>query len=140
MAEDLMTKLAGRAIRLLGLLALMPVSALWAKPALADIVVGVALPRTGPVASIGDQVFRGATAAAKDINDKGGILGQKLVLAFEDDACDPKQAVSVANRFVQNGVRLVVGHVCSGASIVASDIYAENGIVMVSPASNSAKL
>ena len=106
----------------------------------ADIVIGVALPRTGPVASVGEQVFKGANAAAKDINDKGGILGQKLVLAFEDDACDPKQAVSVANRFLQNGTRLIVGHVCSGASIVASDIYAENGMLMVSAASNSAKL
>src|SRR3954468_18365869 len=106
----------------------------------ADVVVGVALPRTGSVAAIGDQVLNGASAAAKAINDKGGINGQKLVLDIQDDACDPKQAVSVANRFMQGPVRLVVGHVCSGASIVASDIYAENGAVMMSPASNSAKL
>jgi branched-chain amino acid transport system substrate-binding protein len=106
----------------------------------ADVVVGVALPRTGSVAAIGDQVLNGASAAAKAINDKGGINGQKLVLDVQDDACDPKQAVSVANRFMQGPVRLVVGHVCSGASIVASDIYAENGAVMMSPASNSAKL
>lgn len=106
----------------------------------ADVVIGVALPRTGSVASIGDQVANGVNAAAKDINEKGGVNGQKLVLEIQDDACDPKQAVSVANRFVQNGVKLVVGHVCSGASIVASEVYAENGIVMVSPASNSARL
>jgi branched-chain amino acid transport system substrate-binding protein len=106
----------------------------------ADVVIGVALPRTGAVAAIGDQVFNGATAAAQAINDKGGINGQKVVLEVQDDACDPKQAVSVANRFMQMQVRLIVGHVCSGASIVASDIYAENGAVMVSPASNSARL
>jgi branched-chain amino acid transport system substrate-binding protein len=106
----------------------------------ADIVIGVALPRTGPIAAIGEQIFHGTSLAAKDINDKGGVLGQKIVLRYEDDACDPKQAVSVANRFIQGKVDLVVGHVCSGASIVASDIYAENGSVMMSPASNSAKL
>src|SRR5688500_18388770 len=93
----------------------------------ADVTIGVALPRPGSVASIGDQVFNGATAAAKAINEKGGVNGQKLVLDFQDDVCDPKQAVSVANRFIQSQTRLIVGHVCSGASIVASDLYAENG-------------
>ncbi len=106
----------------------------------ADIVFGVALPRTGPQAAIGDQILNGVVAAAKDVNDAGGINGQTLVLQVEDDACDPKQAVSVANRFIQGGVKLVVGHMCSGTSIVASDIYAENGALMISPASNSAKL
>ena len=106
----------------------------------AEVVIGVALPRTGAVASIGDQVLNGVNAAAADVNSKGGINGEKLVLEIQDDACDPKQAVSVANRFMQGKVRLVVGHVCSGASIVASDIYAENGAVMITPASNSAKL
>src|SRR3954470_23648631 len=106
----------------------------------ADVVVGVALPRTGSVAAIGDQVLNGASAAAKAINDKGGINGQKLVLDVQDDACDPKQAVSVANRFMQGPVRLIIGQMCSGASIVASDVYAEHGALMISPASNSAKL
>ncbi len=109
-------------------------------PARADVVVGVALPRTGNIAAIGDQVLNGAQAAAKLINAGGGVLGQRLVLDVEDDACDPRQAVSVANRLVGAGVRLVVGHVCSGASMAASDVYAENGVVMVTPASNVAKL
>jgi branched-chain amino acid transport system substrate-binding protein len=106
----------------------------------ADVVIGVALPRTGSVASIGDQVLNGVRAAAKDVNDKGGINGEKVVLDVQDDVCDPKQAVSVANRFVQNGIKMVVGHVCSGASIVASEVYAENSIVMITPSSNTAKL
>ena len=106
----------------------------------ADVVFGVALPRTGAVASIGDQVLNGVNAAAADINAKGGINGEKLVLEIQDDACDPKQAVSVANRFMQGKTRLIVGHVCSGASIVASDVYVESGGVMITPASNSAKL
>lgn len=106
----------------------------------ADVTFAVALPRTGPVASIGDQVLNGVNAAVQDVNAKGGVNGQKLVLDVQDDACDPKQAVSVANRFIQSDEKLVVGHVCSGASIVASDLYAENGAVMITPASNSARL
>lgn len=109
-------------------------------PVCADVTLGLALPRSGPLASIGDQVLSGANAAARDINARGGVGGQRLVLQVEDDACDPRQAVSVANRLVQNRVRFVVGHVCSGASIVASDVYAEAGALMISPASNIAKL
>ena len=122
--------------RSLALLAALAV----ALPARADVTFGVALPRTGPTAAIGDQILNGVTAAAKDVNDRGGVNGEKLVLDVQDDACDPKVAVSVANRFAASGVKIVVGHMCSGASIVASDIYAENGAVMISPASNSAKL
>ena len=106
----------------------------------ADVVFGVALPRTGPTAAIGDQILDGITSAVRDVNAAGGIAGQTVALDVQDDACDPKQAVSVANRFVAGSVRLIVGHMCSGASIVASDIYAENGALMITPASNSAKL
>ncbi|ACL58047.1 Extracellular ligand-binding receptor [Methylobacterium nodulans ORS 2060] len=106
----------------------------------ADVVVGVVVPRTGPVAAIGDQVLNGVNAAVKDVNDHGGLNGEKLVIDVQDDACDPKQAVSVANRFLQNKVRLIVGHVCSGATMTASEIYAENGDVMITPSANVAKL
>jgi branched-chain amino acid transport system substrate-binding protein len=126
-------------MRLLPRICALALAAL-ATSAQADVVFGVALPRTGPVASIGDQVLNGVKAAMEDVNARGGVNGQKLVLDVQDDACDPKQAVSIANRFVQGNVRFVVGHVCSGASIVASDIYAENGAIMMTPASNSAKL
>lgn len=106
----------------------------------ADIVIGLAIPVSGPVATIGDQVRNGATAAIEAANAKGGVLGQKLVLDVQDDACDPRQAVSVANRFVDAHVDLVVGHVCSGASMAASNVYAEAGALMITPASNTAKL
>jgi branched-chain amino acid transport system substrate-binding protein len=105
----------------------------------AEVKIGVALPRTGPLASIGEQITNGVTAAVKATNENAPEA-EKIVLDIEDDACDPKQAVSVANKFVTAKIGLVVGHVCSGASITASDIYAENGVLMMTPASNSAKL
>lgn len=105
-----------------------------------DLRITVAVPRTGTVATAGDQVVAGAQEAAKAINAAGGVGGRRIVLDIEDDACDPKQAISVANRVVGEGIALVDGHVCSAASIAASPIYAEAGTVMMSPASVSAKL
>jgi branched-chain amino acid transport system substrate-binding protein len=76
----------------------------------------------------------------KDINAKGGVLGKKLHLAVGDDACDPKQAVAVANQMANNNVVLVAGHFCSGASIPASAVYAENGVLQITPASTNPML
>ena len=68
------------------------------------------------------------------------MLGQKLKLVVGDDACDPKQAVAVANKFVSQKVVFVAGHFCSGSSIPASKVYTEEGILQISPASTNPKL
>ncbi|MQW65091.1 ABC transporter substrate-binding protein [Sinorhizobium meliloti] len=81
------------------------------------------------------SIKNGVTLAVEDINAKGGILGEKIRVQFEDDPGDPKQAISVANRLVAAGVRFVIGHQNSGASIPASEVYAENGIILISPSS-----
>jgi branched-chain amino acid transport system substrate-binding protein len=80
---------------------------------------------------------RGAEMAVKDINDKGGLLGKKLVLEVGDDACDPKQAVAIANKFAVSGVVFVAGHYCSSTSIPASAVYADAGILEITPASTN---
>jgi branched-chain amino acid transport system substrate-binding protein len=113
------------------------VSAL-SSPVLADdITIAVAGPMTGPVASIGDQMKRGAEAAAAAINEAGGVSGRKIKIVVEDDACDPKQAVAVANIIVGQQIKFVDGHACSGSSIPAADIYAESNVLMMSPASSN---
>lgn len=105
-----------------------------------DLTIAVAGPLTGPLATIGDQLKQGAQAAADAINAKGGVLGRKIKLQLEDDQCDPKQAVSVANRIVASGVQFVDGHACSGSSIPASAVYADNGTLMMTPASSNPAL
>lgn len=109
-------------------------------PARADIHIAAAGPVTGPLASLGEQMLDGAKRAVADINARGGVLGQKLVLHIGDDQCDPKQAVSVASRMAARGVVFVAGHFCSGASIPASRVYDEEGVIMISPASTAPKL
>jgi branched-chain amino acid transport system substrate-binding protein len=106
----------------------------------ADLKIATAGPMTGQYASFGLQMKAGAEMAVKDINAAGGVLGQKLVLEIGDDACDPKQAVAVANQMVNKGVVFMAGHFCSGSSIPASAVYDEEGIVQISPASTNPKL
>ncbi|MGO2134583.1 branched-chain amino acid ABC transporter substrate-binding protein [Marinobacter sp.] len=105
--------------------------------AAADIKIGVAGPITGPVAQYGDMQFSGTRMAIKQINAAGGVMGEKLVAVEYDDVCDPKQAVTVANQMVNDGVRYVVGHLCSSSTQPASDIYEDEGILMITPASTS---
>ncbi len=102
-----------------------------------DLVIAVAGPITGQLATIGDQFKTGAQAAADAINAAGGVNGRQIKISLQDDVCDPKQAVSVANRIAAEGIKFVDGHACSGSSIPASAVYAENGILMMSPASSN---
>jgi branched-chain amino acid transport system substrate-binding protein len=81
----------------------------------------------------------GAEQAVADINKAGGVLGEKLVIEVSDDRCDRKQAESVANQMVGRKVALIVGHLCSGASVVAAPIYSDAGIVQISPGARAAR-
>jgi branched-chain amino acid transport system substrate-binding protein len=105
----------------------------------ADITIAVAGPITGSNAALGDQIVAGAKQAVAEINASGGVLGQQLVLEIGDDACDPKQAVSVAEQLAAKKVVFVAGHVCSSSSIPASAVYSDAGIIQISPASTNPK-
>jgi len=105
-----------------------------------DIEIATAGPMTGPYAVFGAQMKAGAEQAVADINAKGGVMGKQLVLEVGDDVCDPKQAVAVANQFAGKGVVFVAGHFCSGSSIPASDVYQEEDILQISPASTNPQL
>ena len=106
-------------------------------PAAAQIQIATVGPMTGEYATFGAQMKAGAEQAVADLNKAGGLLGQQLVLSIGDDACDPKQAVSVANQMAAKKVKLVAGHFCSGSSIPASKVYGEEGILQISPASTN---
>jgi branched-chain amino acid transport system substrate-binding protein len=101
------------------------------------IPVAVVGPVTGQYASFGAQMKNGGEMAVADINAAGGVLGKQLDLKIGDDACDPKQAVAVANQMAGADVALVAGHYCSGSSIPASKVYAESDLVQISPASTN---
>ena len=106
-----------------------------------DIInIAVVGPMTGQQATFGAQMRAGVEQAVNDVNASGGVLGKQIKLAIGDDACDPKQAVAVANKMAGKDIKLVVGHFCSGSSIPASKVYSEENIVMISPGSTNPKL
>ena len=112
----------------------------YAGAASADVKMGVAGPVTGPNASFGAQLTQGVGQAAEDFNKSGGILGQKVSVETGDDVSDPKQGVSVANKFVGDGVKFVVGHFNSGVTIPASEVYADNGVLFITPSATNPKV
>lgn len=108
-----------------------------APAAFADIKIGIGIPATGPNASMGEQIKRGVDQAVEDINAKGGLLGEKIVTTVGDDRSDPKEGVSVANKFISENVKFVIGHYNSGVSMPASKEYADGGILEITPASTN---
>ncbi|SUC79065.1 Leu/Ile/Val/Thr-binding protein precursor [Providencia stuartii] len=121
---------------LAGSIAMVFSQPIWAK----EVKIAVVGAMSGPVAQYGDMEFTGARQAVADINAKGGINGDTLVAVEYDDACDPKQAVAVANKVINDGIRYVIGHLCSSSTQPASDIYEDEGIIMITPAATNADL
>lgn len=114
--------------------------AAWTAAAAEVVRIGCVAPLTGPQAHLGKDIENGARLAVDAINAGNPTLGGKPVrfeLQVEDDQADPKTATVVAQKLADEGVKGVVGHLNSGASIPASRIYSENGIPQVSPASTA---
>jgi branched-chain amino acid transport system substrate-binding protein len=114
----------------------------FADGASAQIKLGIGGPITGGSATFGAQLKNGVEQAIADINAAGGILGQKIQAPpfIGDDRADPKEGVSVANKFVGEGVKFVIGHFNSGVTIPASDVYQENGMLVITPAATNPKV
>lgn len=101
------------------------------------IKIAVVGPTTGQVTQYGDMVREGVDTAIERINATGGVNGKKLEAVVIDDGCEPKQGPVAANRVVNDKIGFVVGHVCSGATIAATEIYNNEGVVMVTPSATS---
>ncbi|MFM0223261.1 branched-chain amino acid ABC transporter substrate-binding protein [Paraburkholderia dipogonis] len=104
------------------------------------VKIGHAAPLTGPIAHLGKDNENGARLAVDEINTQGlTIDGHKIQLELDaqDDAADPKTGTAVAEKFVDDHVVAVVGHLNSGVSIPASKIYSDAGIVQISPSSTN---
>lgn len=106
----------------------------------AQVKFAVAGPLTGSNAAFGAQLKNGFDQAVADINGAGGILGQKIASSTGDDVGDPKQGVSLANKFSAEGVKFVIGHFNSGVTMPASEVYQENGILAITPASTNPRV
>jgi len=92
---------------------------------------------SGDLAPYGISAVRGYELAVEDINAKGGILGKKVELLIGDDVCKPEIAVNMAMKLVSDGAQMIVGHVCSGATLAANKVYKDAKLLVVSPASTN---
>jgi branched-chain amino acid transport system substrate-binding protein len=101
------------------------------------IKIGIAGPMTGPDAKMGTDFRQGASIAIEEWNALGGVMGKKVEAVIEDDQSDPKQAVAVANKIVNEGAIGIIGHFNSSCSIPASDVYERAGTPMITPASTN---
>ena len=102
-----------------------------------EIKIGLAGPHTGDLAPYGLPSKSAAEMAVAEINAAGGIGGKKLVLVPGDDQCKPELATNVATKLVSEGVKVVIGHVCSGATKAALGIYKEAKVTVVSPSATA---
>lgn len=104
------------------------------------IKLGVAGAHSGDLASYGIPSIKAAELVVKNINAKGGILGRQVKLLVEDDACKPEMAVNTATKLVSQGVHVVLGHICSGATKAALGIYKDLKIIVMSPSATNPDL
>ncbi len=110
-------------------------------PAGETIKIAVVTDLTGPIAEMGLDIQQAAEVALAEINEAGGIQGFQVEFLVEDDRCSPDEGTTVANRVVSNpDIVAVVGHICSGATIAASDVYEDYLIPMVSPSATAANV
>lgn len=101
------------------------------------IKFAIAGPYTGALTQYGEMVRQGVDTAVEQINAEGGVLGKQIEIVQVDDACEPKQGPVVANRIVNDEIGYVIGHVCSGATIAATEIYDDEGIIMITPSATA---
>jgi len=105
-----------------------------------EIKIGAILPLTGDAAQWGIPPLRGAELAVREINETN-FLNFKLTLIVEDGKCNPKEAVSAFNKIITvDKVKLVMGEVCSGATLAIAPIAEKNRILLISPASTNPKI
>jgi len=104
------------------------------------IKIGVAGPHTGDLAPYGLPTKDAAEMVIADVNAKGGVNGKQIELMMMDDQCKPEIATNVATKLVSEGVNIVIGHVCSGATKAAMGIYKGAKIIAISPSATNPPL
>jgi len=104
------------------------------------INLGIAGAHSGDLASYGLPSVKAAELVVKDINAKGGILGKKVELLIEDDACKPEMAINTATKLISRKADIIMGHICSGATKAAIGIYKDAKLIAISPSATNPEL
>ncbi|MFV0675718.1 ABC transporter substrate-binding protein [Variovorax sp. tm] len=100
-------------------------------PAMADALIGVSLPQTGPKALVGRNFKQGVELAVAEINAAGGVLGKPLEVVFEDDQGDnPNGAINAVNKLMQvSKVPVMIGPHYSVTQMATQKTYCNGKVV-----------
>ncbi len=102
------------------------------------VKIAILAPLSGDVATFGESTRNGAMMAVEEWNAKGGVLGKQIEVVVEDSQCSAEAAVSAANKVIdQDGVKFIIGEVCSSASIPISEVAMAKGVFQISPTSTN---
>jgi len=104
------------------------------------IKIGVAGPHTGDLAPYGIPTKEAVEMIAAQVNAAGGVNGKQIELLPMDDQCKPEIATNAATKLVSEGAKVVIGHVCSGATKAALGIYKEAKVIAISPSATNPPL
>jgi ABC-type branched-subunit amino acid transport system substrate-binding protein len=99
--------------------------------------IGGLLPHTGALAFAGPPMFAGARLAVNELNDAGGILGQKVEWVDGDDGTSPQVAGATVDRFIAAGVHVIIGASASGVCLAVLPKVVAAGRIMISPSATS---
>ena len=105
-----------------------------------NLYLGVAGAHSGDLASYGLPSVNAAKLVAAKLNAAGGVLGKKVVIVSQDDQCKPELATNAATKMLSDKIKIVLGHICSGATKAALPIYLDSKIVVMSPSATNPPL
>jgi branched-chain amino acid transport system substrate-binding protein len=118
--------------------------ALWAiEDAAGEVRIGLSAPLTGPLAIYGAQVKSGVDQAIDDLNERGGVLDNRVQLISYDDQCDPQRGPSIAARLAdEDRVALVIGPACTAVALAALPVLGskETSLVDILPSAVASAL
>lgn len=97
-----------------------------------NIRIGFHAPLTGFAASDGKSAVQGAELAVEQINAAGGVNGRKVELVVQDDQARPDQALPLANKYIGEGLKIVVSGSYSGPTRAAAGVFQQARIPYVS--------
>lgn len=106
-----------------------------------EIVIGAIGPLSGAASTYGQSVKNGAQVFLDKVNENGGIDGKQVVLKFEDDEADPTKSINAYDKLVnQDGVKLLLGPVTSGAANAVGPNATADGVPMITPSGTETNL
>src|SRR5882672_4690645 len=99
----------------------------------AQVKIGAVLSVTGPASFLGDPEKKTLEMYVAEINEKGGVNGQKLQLVIYDDGGDANNARTFATRLVEEDkVIAMIGGTTTGSTLAMIPVFEDAQLPFIS--------